>query len=88
MGAIGQALQRAYAGLAKSGTKNSPKDEEVVIPVQVNGKVRDRLSVSAAITEDALRALALSSPRVAELLGGREPKKVIVVPGRLVNIVG
>lgn len=64
------------------------RDEEVTIPVQVNGKVRDRLTAAPDATEEMLRAAALASPRVQELLGGREPKKVIVVPGRLVNIVG
>lgn len=64
------------------------KEEEIVIPIQINGKVRDRLTVAPGMSEDALRAVALSSPRVQELLGGREPKKVIVVPDRMVNIVG
>jgi len=64
------------------------RDEEVTIPVQVNGKVRDRLTAAPDATEETLRAAALASPRVQELLSGREPKKVIVVPGRLVNIVG
>jgi leucyl-tRNA synthetase len=64
------------------------KDPEIVIPVQVNGKVRDRLTVAPGTDEAALRAQALASARVQEHLGGREPKKVIVVPNRMVNIVG
>ncbi len=64
------------------------KELEIVIPVQVNGKVRDRLTVAPGTSEATLRGKALASPRVREYLGGREPKKVIVVPGRMVNIVG
>ncbi len=64
------------------------KEPEIVIPVQVNGKVRDRLTVAPGTDEATLRAKALASPRVQEHLAGREPKKVIVVPDRLVNIVG
>jgi leucyl-tRNA synthetase len=64
------------------------REPELVIPVQVNGKVRDRLTVPPGTDEAALRAQALASARVQEHLGGREPKKVIVVPGRMVNIVG
>ncbi len=64
------------------------KEPEISIPVQVNGKVRDRLSVAPGTDEETLRALALASARVREHLGGREPKKVIIVPDRMVNIVG
>ncbi len=62
--------------------------EMVTLPVQVNGKVRDRLTVPPGTDEATLRAEALASARVQEYLGGREPKKVIIVPDRLVNIVG
>jgi leucyl-tRNA synthetase len=64
------------------------KESEIVIPVQVNGKVRDRLTVPPGTDEATVRAKALASPRVKEFLNGREPKKVIVVPDRMVNIVG
>ncbi len=64
------------------------KDAEIVVPVQVNGKVRDRLTVAPGTDEATLRAQALASARVQEYLSGREPKKVIVVPDRMVNIVG
>ncbi|MDR3711161.1 MAG: leucine--tRNA ligase [Capsulimonadaceae bacterium] len=62
--------------------------EEITLIVQVNGKVRDKLVAPATADNQTLEALALASPKVAELLGGRTPKKVIVVPGKLVNIVG
>jgi leucyl-tRNA synthetase len=56
--------------------------------VQVNGKRRDEIVVPADADESAIRGLALASERVRRHLGGREPRKVIVVPGRLVNVVG
>ena len=62
--------------------------EMVTLPVQVNGKVRDRITAAAGTDEATLRAMALGSARVREFLGGREPEKVIIVPDRLVNLVG
>ncbi len=59
----------------------------VEIPVQVNGKVRARIEVAADADEAAMRATALADGRIGELLGEAEPRKVIVVPGKLVNIV-
>lgn len=56
-------------------------------PVQVNGKVRGRVTVAADADPDVVEAAALADPKVAGFLDGRTPKKVIVVPGRLVNIV-
>jgi len=58
------------------------------LPVQVNGKLRDKLTVSATATEAEIEALALASPKVQGALEGRAPKKVIHAGGRLVNIVG
>ncbi|MSQ39521.1 MAG: leucine--tRNA ligase [Chloroflexi bacterium] len=58
------------------------------LPVQVNGKLRDKLTVSATATEAEIEALALASPKVQLALEGRAPKKVIHAGGRLVNIVG
>ncbi len=63
------------------------REEEITLVVQVNGKVRDRIQVPAGIGEEEARQRALASPAVQRHLEGREPKKVIVVPGRLVNIV-
>jgi len=61
------------------------KAESITYPVQVNGKVRGRVEVSPEADEIAVRAEALAA--VAEVLAGRDPKKVIVVPGRLVSVV-
>jgi leucyl-tRNA synthetase len=63
------------------------KDDTVTLVVQVNGKVRDRIEVSAAIAEDDAKKLALASERVVAFVGDKAPRKVIVVPGKLVNIV-
>jgi len=63
------------------------KKDEITLVVQVNGKVRDKLTAPADADQEALTTLALGSPRVAEALNGSAPKKVIVVPGKLVNVV-
>ncbi len=63
------------------------KKDEITLVVQVNGKVRDKLTAPADAGGDALQALALASPKVVEALNGSAPKKVIVVPGKLVNVV-
>ncbi len=62
-------------------------EEMVTLVVQVNGKLRDRISVPAGISEDEARSKALSSESVQKFLNGKSPRNVIVVPGRLVNIV-
>ncbi|MCC6628154.1 MAG: leucine--tRNA ligase [Chloroflexi bacterium] len=61
--------------------------EEVELVVQVNGKVRDRLTVAVDLDEAAATAAALASPRVTSLTQGKAPRRVIYVPGRLINIV-
>ena len=62
-------------------------EDEIEYPVQVNGKLRDKITVlkDAPITE--IEALALAAPKAAEHIAGKPVKKVVVVPGRLVNIV-
>jgi leucyl-tRNA synthetase len=59
----------------------------VEYPIQVNGKVRARVTVAADASTEDVQAAALADARVVELLDGRAPRKVIVVPGRLVNVV-
>jgi leucyl-tRNA synthetase len=61
--------------------------EEITLVVQVNGKLRDRIEVPAGITEEAAKELALSSARVKPHVEGRELRKSVYVPGRLVNLV-
>jgi len=62
-------------------------EETLEIPIQVNGKLRARITVPADASEEAVREAALESERIKEVLGGATVRKVIVVPGRLVNIV-
>ena len=62
-------------------------EEEITLIVQVNGKVRERLIVPANIDSKNAKSQALSSENVQRHLDGKEPQKVIYVPGRLVNIV-
>ena len=61
--------------------------EEIVVPVQVNGKVRGRLTVSVDISEQELEQLALADPSVSSHIAGKTVKKVVVAKGRLVSLV-
>ncbi|MCJ7764056.1 MAG: class I tRNA ligase family protein, partial [Dehalococcoidales bacterium] len=63
------------------------KDEEITLVVQVNGKLRDKITVPASITEDEARALALDRQRVKSYIGVRQIAQIIYVPGRLINLV-
>ncbi|MGE0178273.1 MAG: leucine--tRNA ligase [Sphingomonas sp.] len=62
-------------------------DDEVTIAVQVNGKLRDTLNAAKGASKETLEEMALASEKVGKVLGGNTPRKVIVVPDRLVNIV-
>ena len=62
-------------------------DDTVELPVQVNGKVRGKITVAADADKAALEAAALADEKVQAFLAGATPKKAIVVPGRLVNLV-
>jgi leucyl-tRNA synthetase len=62
-------------------------EDEVEMALQVNGKVRDRIVVPREATREQIVALALANPRLQEYTAGKEIKKVIVVPGKLVNVV-
>jgi leucyl-tRNA synthetase len=62
-------------------------DDEATIAIQVNGKLRDTITVAKGTSKDTLEALALASPNVVRMLDGATPKKVVVVPDRLVNVV-
>jgi len=63
------------------------KADEIEIVIQVNGKVRQKFSVPSEIDEESLKAQCLEDPRIQEWTDGKEVKKVIVVPKKLVNIV-
>jgi leucyl-tRNA synthetase len=63
------------------------KQDELEIPIQVNGKLRSRILVSPQITEEELRTAALNDDKIRAIIEGRQVVKVIVVPQRLVNVV-
>ncbi|MEW6600916.1 MAG: class I tRNA ligase family protein, partial [Nitrospirota bacterium] len=63
------------------------KDEEIELVVQINGKVRAKTTIAAGLDDESVRERAFSDPRIQELIQARTPRKVIVVQGRLVNIV-
>jgi leucyl-tRNA synthetase len=62
-------------------------EDQVTLAVQVNGKLRDTLNAPRGLDRAAAEALALASDKVQRQLAGSPPRKVIVVPDRLVNIV-
>jgi leucyl-tRNA synthetase len=62
-------------------------DDTVEYPIQVNGKVRARITVPADAGKEQVEKAALAEERIVALLDGGQPRKVIVVPGRLVNVV-
>ena len=63
-------------------------DDQITIAVQVNGKRRDELTIARDAAKDEIERAALALPSVVRTLDGRKPKKVIVVPQRIVNVVG
>jgi leucyl-tRNA synthetase len=62
-------------------------EELITLVVQVNGKVRDRLQVEAHIGEEEAKTRSLAAKGVQPYLDGKTPKKIVYVPGRLVNVV-
>jgi leucyl-tRNA synthetase len=62
------------------------KEDKVTVILQINGKIRDRVEVPAQISAADLETLALTNAHIQEHLTGKQVKKVIVVPGKLVNI--
>ena len=62
-------------------------EDMITLVIQVNGKLRDRIEVPATTSEEEVRSLALASASVRKYLGNETPRKVIVVAGKLVNIV-
>jgi leucyl-tRNA synthetase len=63
------------------------REDEIEVPLQVNGKLRSRLTVAPGTHREQLEALALQDAKVAEWVGGKPIVKVVVVPDKLVNIV-
>jgi leucyl-tRNA synthetase len=63
------------------------QEDEITVVIQVNGRIRSRLTAPASIAEDDLREAALQHERIQEWVAGKTVRKVIVVPQKLVNIV-
>ena len=83
-------LRKPYSVHQQSWPKvdeEAAKEDMIEIPVQVNGKVRDRVLVSAEADEEEIRSTALASEVVQKYMEGKEPKKVIVAQKRLVSVV-
>ena len=87
---MGRRLGRAE-GLVRApwpaADEAAAREDAVELAVQVNGKVRGRITVPREAGEEAVRGRALEEPRVAEMIKGKEVVKVVVVPGRLVSVV-
>ena len=62
-------------------------EEEVEIPIQINGKVKSKIKVDSNATDETLQEKALADKKIESLLGLNDPKKIIVISGKLVNIV-
>ena len=83
---LGHADTLAYAPFPVADERYLVADT-VEYPIQVNGKVRSRVTVAADADREAVQAAALADEKIVALVGDKAPRKVIVVPGRLVNIV-
>ena len=73
-------------GLA-GADEDAAREDALELAVQVNGKVRGRITVARETGDDEVRRRALAEPKVAEHVAGREVVKLVVVPGRLVSVV-
>jgi leucyl-tRNA synthetase len=67
--------------------EEAAREDSIEIPVQVNGKLRDKVVVPAEASEDEIKSAALATDGAQKYMDGKPPKKVIVVPKKLVNIV-
>jgi leucyl-tRNA synthetase len=89
--------EEMWAMLGNSGTISQGKwpayredltrEEQIEIIIQINGRLRGKMLVDDSMTEEETKARALSDPRIAPLLAGKNIVKIIVVPKKLVNIV-
>ena len=67
--------------------KRLAREDEIEIPIQVNGKLRAVIRVPVEITQEALRDAAMADEKVQHFIAGKEVFKVIIVPGKLVNLL-
>lgn len=67
--------------------ENLTKDEIITLPIQVNGKVRSEIQIGTELSEDKVKQMALSDEKVQKYLNNKEPKQIVYVRNRIVNIV-
>ena len=63
------------------------QQDTLELVIQINSKIRARQQVEAGTTDDVLQKLALANPRIQELMAGKEPRRVLVIQNKLVNII-
>jgi leucyl-tRNA synthetase len=63
------------------------KEKMITLIIQVNGKLRDKVEVEATISKEKAKELALSREKIKKWIEGKKIKKVVFVPGKLINIV-
>ena len=63
------------------------REDEIELVIQINGKVRSKVMIQAGLDDEAIKEKAFSEPKIQELIKDKTPKKVIVVKGKLVNLV-
>jgi leucyl-tRNA synthetase len=62
-------------------------NDTIILPIQVNGKRRDEIEVNIELAKDEIEKIVLERPSILRILDGNAPKKIIVVPGKIVNVV-
>ncbi|MDC1348810.1 leucine--tRNA ligase [Amylibacter sp.] len=62
-------------------------NDTIILPIQVNGKRRDEIEVNIGLAKDEIEKIVLERPSILRILDGNAPKKIIVVPGKIVNVV-
>jgi leucyl-tRNA synthetase len=67
--------------------KNLIKESEILLPVQVNGKKRAEIKIAVGLGSDDVKILVLELPEIKNITQDKKIKKIIVVPGRIINIV-
>ena len=58
-----------------------------LLAIQLNGKLRDRMTMSILATEEEMKSAALANPKIQQMIAGKTVRKVVVVPKKLINIV-
>ncbi len=79
--------QQLHSAVWPTYNVEAAKEDEITIVVQLNGKVRAKLQAAADIDDQGLQQLALADEKIVKALDGKQPRKIIVVQKKLVNIV-